>query len=150
MARQDALQLGWLTNRVEESKLEFRNLRNSIHERERGDVQIDLERARLWTLYGRVLAFSQMTGAWPKELEDLTRRQGKGTVQILGPLSARYLFADSWGRSYRYLNRGMVVEIESAGWDGVFGTSDDILLQRDVIKWKWDAEEKLLPLLESE
>lgn len=33
---------------------------------------------------------------------------------------------DSWGKSYRYINKGNSYEVSSAGPDGEFGTSDDI------------------------
>ncbi|MFT7619620.1 MAG: general secretion pathway protein G [Planctomycetota bacterium] len=92
------------------------------------------------SLAAAVLTFTEDTYGLPATLGDLhsSTVSGFGGPYIDDSLGGRDVQGegfrnDSWGRGYRYILNGRTqVEIASAGLDGNFGTSDDIIREIDV------------------
>lgn len=104
----------WFIRQQGRSRLE-----SNLASRER--AMIELTKVNLAGLEKMVLAFLSQEGRLPSSLEELRQ------ARLL--LGAAF---DAWGREIRLETSGQTAfRLISAGPDGQFGTSDDLILSRD-------------------
>jgi len=84
---------------------------------------VDLTRVRLVRLRGWIQDHARHTGEPPAALREVIPER-------IAPRTRRDMARDGWGRKVRYSRSQDDFEVRSAGPDGRFGTTDDLIATR--------------------